>query len=454
MLKYEETMGFQEVVAYLLGIPKFTKKNQFEETCRFYAFLGKPGQSSKIVHVAGTNGKGSVCAYLQGMLQEAGHSCGLFTSPHLVSICERIQLENVEISKEAFTQMFFAVMERSRAYGAQYQIAYHPTFFEMLFFMAMLWFERTKPEYIILETGLGGRLDTTNVVENKALCILTKIALDHMEYLGEDLASIAAEKAGIIRPEVPVVYYAAEKEASAVFEKKIEECGCFGISFRKEEIKQVKSHEKFIDFLVDFKYYGDDKVALSTTAQYQTVNFGLALRAAEQLLGEALSPKIVCDAAQKVCWPCRMQTFELGEDPSQARQKRLVLDGAHNPDGMRAFIESARYYAGDRILLFSAVRDKNYQEMLREIAASGLFSHIYITTIGADRAGDEAVMKSELERGMKQYGTLCSITTIHNHEEAYQAALQCLKQGTEQATLFVAGSLYLAGAIRGLMSGM
>ena len=185
-----ETYG--AAVDYINATPKFTTKNSMEDTARFWAQLGYPAKNSKNLHIAGTNGKGSVCAYLCSVLRKAGISCGMFTSPHLVSMRERFVINGEMVSEEDFLYAFRVVMGEVKRLAT----SYHPTFFELLFFMAMTLFEKYGVEYVVLETGLGGRLDATNVVEEKKLCVITSIGYDHMEYLGETLAQIAGEKAG------------------------------------------------------------------------------------------------------------------------------------------------------------------------------------------------------------------------------------------------------------------
>ncbi len=208
-----ETYG--AAVDYINATPKFTTKNRMEDTARFWARLGYPAKNSKVLHIAGTNGKGSVCAYLSSVLRKAGISCGMFTSPHLVSMRERFVINGEMVSEEDFLYAFRLVMGEVKRLAS----AYHPTFFELLFFMAMTLFEKYGVEYAVLETGLGGRLDATNVVEEKKLCVITSIGYDHMEYLGETLAQIAGEKAGIMRSGVPVVYPEGQEEVIRVMEE-------------------------------------------------------------------------------------------------------------------------------------------------------------------------------------------------------------------------------------------
>lgn len=221
--------AFSEAQEYIGNIPKFVKKNGMEDTKAFYGKLSCPCLAKKVIHVAGTNGKGSVCAYLQSVLKEAGYRVGLFTSPHLADIRERIRVDGELISKEEFAGVFRQVKEKCSA-------EYHPSYFEYLYFMAMLYFEKKNPDVIILETGLGGRLDATNSFPSPCICIITRIGLDHTEYLGETLPKIAAEKAGIVKKGIPFVYFAKNKTVSDVFEKTAKKAETRAFSVKRTEI--------------------------------------------------------------------------------------------------------------------------------------------------------------------------------------------------------------------------
>ena len=163
----------------------------------------------KVIHVAGTNGKGSVCAYLNSVLQTAGYSVGMFTSPHLESINERFQINGKNVENEQLVHAFERVQRAATVMRREGMP--HPTFFEFLFAMAMVLFEENHVEYAVLETGLGGRLDATNVIKKPAVTVITSVSLDHTEWLGGTIEEIAAEKAGIIKAGVPVVYDAAKE---------------------------------------------------------------------------------------------------------------------------------------------------------------------------------------------------------------------------------------------------
>lgn len=184
-------LTWEEAEKYVFELPLHTKKNPFEVTKAFYQWMGEPGSGVPIVHVAGTNGKGSVCAYLNSIFSTAGYRVGVFTSPHLVDIRERFVLENSRIKQDVFARLLNTLLEQLKGYEDG---AYHPTFFETLFFLFMLWMEEEKPDCVILETGMGGRLDVTNVISHPAITVITRIGLDHCEYLGDTAEKIAQEK--------------------------------------------------------------------------------------------------------------------------------------------------------------------------------------------------------------------------------------------------------------------
>ena len=198
-------------------IPMWTrKKNSLEDVRRFLDYLGNPDRDRPAIHVAGTNGKGSVCAFLTSILEEAGYSTGTFISPHLVEVRERFLINGRMVDQESFEGAFETVLEASRKLADQGLC--HPTFFEFLFYMAMVLFRMRDVDVMILETGMGGRLDITNVLERPAACVITSISMDHTKYLGDTLAKIAGEKAGIIKTGVPLIFDDGQPEVSTILE--------------------------------------------------------------------------------------------------------------------------------------------------------------------------------------------------------------------------------------------
>lgn len=236
----------QDAGEYLLDIPLWTrKKNTLKQVGKLLEALGSPDRGLQMIHVAGTNGKGSVCADLTAVLVQAGYRTGTFISPHLEDIRERILLDGEMVSREGFQDAFDRVLAVVREKADQGFC--HPTFFEFLFLMAMVVFDREQVDYVVLETGLGGRLDTTNVIAGPAACVITSISLDHTRYLGNTIREIAGEKAGIIKPGVPVIYDDYLPEASAVIRDRLSALGCPGYPVQEETLARDRSLGAVLD---------------------------------------------------------------------------------------------------------------------------------------------------------------------------------------------------------------
>ena len=448
----QEIKTYDEAVEYLLNIPRFTSKNSMEDTKAFLRRLGSPDKDFRILHVAGTNGKGSVCAYLRYMLEEAGYSTCVFTSPHLVDVRERFLIKGEMVSKERFLEGFLAVydqipwnlLEADDAFNETGKLPegfYHPTFFEYLFFMACLLFKEAKPDYVILETGLGGRLDATNAVSKKELSVITRISLDHVEYLGDTPEAIAGEKAGIIQAGAPVIYLDSAKSVSEVFETKAKELGAIPCPVRSEDFTLLKIQNKNIDFSLRTRYYKDISVSLHTAALYQMENAALAVRALEELdQGRTITARQITEGLGKAFWPGRME--EMAKD--------VFVDGAHNEDGVRAFLESVASdgFTGERILLFSAVKDKKFDKMLGEIIASRLFGKLSLTPIHSGRATDVSVLLETARKIQDAAGDESVKEPIGVYGSVREALEDLLGKKTAQQRIYVAGSLYLVGEVK------
>ena len=267
-------MNYTEAVDYIETIPKFTVKHPPEHTRELLSRLGNPQEGIKIIHVAGTNGKGSVCAYLNAMLLAGGKKTGLFTSPHLVRINERFQINGEDVSDEQFLDAFLKVEKAAKEYEAEGEG--HPSYFETLFLMGMLIFKEAGVEYLVMETGLGGRLDATNVVEKPLACIITSISRDHTEYLGDTLEAIAGEKAGIIKAGVPVIYDASQPGPASVIAAKAKEMGSPAWPMEPSFYEMKTQSREGITFT--FAYPGGEKaeLAIPYVAKYQMMNASLA----------------------------------------------------------------------------------------------------------------------------------------------------------------------------------
>ncbi len=421
--------SFEEAVNYINEIPRFTSKSTMEDTKAFLHRLGDPDRQMRIIHVAGTNGKGSVCAYMRFILEAAGYRVALFTSPHLVDIRERFVAEGEMISKEDFLRIFLRVYD-------MLEPPYHPSYFEYLFFMGMVFFSEKHPDFCILETGLGGRLDATNSVSGKELAVITHISLDHVEYLGDTVEKIAAEKAGIMQAGVPVVYWDTGRSISRVFEKKAAELGITAYPVSKKDYSFLRFQNKSIDFSVHTEYYNYISLTLHTIASYQMENAALAVRAVEVLDGgRTISAEHLAQGVRNCFWAGRMEEV----------LPEVYVDGAHNADGIRAFLETVAEdgHDGPRALLFGAVRDKDCRRMAEELSESGLFERIVIAGMRTGRAAAPDVLK-----GMFDKYSGDGILLYENAAEAFRGLLHSRRQGER---IYIAGSLYLAGEIKELL---
>lgn len=427
-MKKPEIKTFEEAVAYLNDMPYFTSKNTMEDTKAFLNRLGSLDRRMKIIHVAGTNGKGSVCAYLSSILEAAGRSVCRFTSPHLVDVRERFYIKGHMVEKDDFLKAFLRIYEEIENAGE-----YHPTFFEYLFFMAMILFSGAEPDYCILETGLGGRLDTTNAVERKELSVITRISLDHVQYLGDTIALIAEEKAGIMQAGVPLAYADVEEKASEVFRRKGEKIGVFLHPVSEKDYTFLDFKNKSIDFSLHTKYYGYIRLHLNTVARYQMENAALAVKAIEVLdEGRSISQDAICKGIEKCHWQGRMEEL----------LPEVYVDGAHNEDGVRAFLDTVREdgVTGSRTLLFSVCSDKACKRMIEQVVQSGLFEKIAVAPINNRRA-------ASLENMADWFADfpVCKYAQYENVSTAFQELLDGRMQGER---IYIAGSLYLVGEIK------
>lgn len=436
--KEPETFTYEEAAAYIEEIPKFTKKHTLEHTKTFLKRLGNPAADRKIVHVAGTNGKGSVCAYLQAILMAEGKRTGFFTSPHLVSVNERIRVDNIQIDNETFLKVFRKVLKIVRQMvedGIE-----HPSYFEFLFGMGMTAFAETDVEYIILETGLGGRLDATNAIDNPALAIITSISLDHTAILGDTIEKIAGEKAGIIKPGVLVFFDGSSKKAAEVIKAKAAELGvsCREVTKNAYEIQEV--HRKYIAFSRRSAYDKDVIFQVPMCGCYQAMNAELALEASEYLLaGEEIHMDRWKEALAELHWEGRMERVGA----------HITVDGAHNPGAMEAFVESVKALdeseRGEMVLLFSAVSDKKYDQMI-EYLCENLDVKAYVVTQIEDERGVPAEELADVFRRYTDRPVYCK----ERLEDAVRTAMN--EQG-ETGEIYCLGSLYLVGMMKKLLAG-
>lgn len=427
-------MTYQEVCEAIEKIGRFSVKNSNEHTRRALSYLGRPDKKFPSIHIAGTNGKGSVCSYLSMCMRKSGRRTALFISPHLVRINERMSVDGENISDEEFVSVYEETESACRR--MEEENLPHPSYFEFLFLMAMVFFARKQVDIAVIETGLGGRLDATNALESPVLAVITSISFDHMQYLGNTISAIAGEKAGIIGEGVPCVYDAADAEAARVISERAREMKSPARALRPDDYRTFAYRPGSIDFCTSFRYDGADRFTVRSEAPYQVQNAALSVLALKALRDlypgryDDLTADLVGDALLETYWPARME---------QIRPK-VYLDGAHNEDGIARFLEAAGHIAAGRpsVLVFAVVSDKDYGDMIGEIARSGIFSHIIITRINGSRQTDPDTLASLFsEDGASDMEVVPDVGRAYRRGRNLQGS----------GYLFICGSLYLAGEI-------
>lgn len=427
-------MNYEQCVDYILSIPLFGKKDGHKNTKILLERLNNPHKEMKFIHVAGTNGKGSVCTMLSFLYLESNIKVGLFTSPHLVKINERIKVNNKDISDIAFMNVFYevkSVIEQMVEDGFN-----HPTFFETIFVMSIVYFKRQGVEIAILETGIGGRLDATNVIEKPLVSVITHIGFDHMEILGDTLDKIAFEKGGIIKIDCPTVLASQEPLARNMIDQICKEKNSFLHEVMPIEYAILKRTDKTIDFSVKNKYYYYERLTLNVSAEYQISNLATALTVVEVIKKNfPLQESTIKAAIEKFYWPGRMEVVN----------DWLILDGAHNESGIDLFVKNleASFPNKKVTILFAAMRDKAYDLMIDSLSQCSNIDRVIITKVSNYRSLDtKTLLKCFEKTTIKDISIDLDIEKVlRNHDSRHDGILCCV------------GSLYLVGEIKKLMIG-
>ena len=393
------------------------------------ARLGNPQKELKCVHVAGTNGKGSTCALLASILQRAGYRTGLYTSPHLTDFSERIRIDGEEIPHDEVVRLAQRVLTEAEACRAE---GFPLTEFELITAMAFLWFREQGCAVCVLETGLGGRCDATNVIESPLLTVLTSISLDHTKILGDTIEQIAFEKSGIIKQGVPCVCYPDLPRAAE---------GVIRMTAQVQSARLVVAPLKDLTF-VDASLRGTRlltersmPLTLPLLGEHQMKNAAVVLACVKELraLGWEISDSAVQEGFANVSFPARMEV--LSETPP------VLLDGAHNPEGTAALAKAVKKYVTKKRMIgvCGMMEDKNVREAVRKL--DGVMEKVYTVAPDSPRAMSAQALAAEWERRRIDAEPVSSV------REALEKALE---EGAQRGVL-VCGSLYLAGEARPLL---
>ena len=389
-------MNYQAALDYILSfadyerIPRSALVFDLRRIEMLLERLGNPQQVARAIHIAGTKGKGSTAAMIASILTRADYRTGLYTSPHLLSLTERIQVDGAHIDKGIFARLVAEMkpeVEAVNAFGAYGEL----TTFELLTALAFAYFKEMKVGYQVLETGLGGRLDATNVVKPE-VCVITSISYDHTDVLGDSLTQITTEKAGIIKSGSTVVSSPQPPEAMEVIEKVCQERGVRLVRVGNDVTWRRQS---FTDEGQSFQLKGiagEYNLKLPLLGEHQLENAAVAVAVVEVLIekGAKISPESIASGLEKVQWPGRLQILR--------KKPWVIVDGAHNADSAKRLIKALKqYFCFDKMfLIFGASSDKNISSMVAELVS--LPGSVIVTRSHHPRAVDSAIIVSEFSK--------------------------------------------------------
>jgi dihydrofolate synthase/folylpolyglutamate synthase len=400
-------MTYAGAIQFLYSLRWFGTKLGLTNTLKLAELAGNPHYRLRFIHVAGTNGKGSTCAMLESIYRAVGLHVGLFTSPHLIAFGERIQVNRQLISEADVVRL----VDELKPLLANFPTEEHPTFFEVVTVMALRYFSELKCDLVVWETGLGGRLDATNIVTPLA-SVITNIQYDHQKWLGETLANIAKEKAGIIKPDVPVVTAAEQPEALEV-------------------IKSTALSQNAPLTLVHPENFGAllDSIELPLLGAHQRANAALAIAAVRVLSSQVpVSDEAIRTGLSRVDWPGRLQLI------NQPSGQKILLDGAHNIAGAQTLVIALnQYFPGAKpTLILGVLQDKDWEAICRILAP--VASRILLAPVPSDRTTNP----DELSAACRQANVPIPISVCSSLGAA-------LAQSSSDSFLLITGSLYLVG---------
>ena len=399
--------NYERSINYLESLLKFGIKPGLDRIKYLLRLIDQPQEKFKIIHVTGTNGKGSVCATIAEILKTAKFKVGLFTSPHLISYRERFKINGVEISENDFTNL----VDDMKILVDQMinECNESPTEFEVLTAMAFKYFADQKVDYAVIEVGLGGLLDSTNVVKPK-ISVITNVANDHAEKCGGDLLGIARHKAGIIKNKIPIVTGASDEPLKII-----------------SEVAKQKDSKIYV---LNKDFFVDDSLKISLQGEYQKLNAAIAVETAKLLNEDQITDEVIKTAIQNVKWQGRFEIFHYGD-------KTIIIDGAHNGAGAKALRKSLdkKFSTDRRIFLFGVLADKDIDEMIKILFREDDF--VIVSKPDSPRAADPKKISELL-----QARSIESIA-IEDNEKAFEKFIN-----SNEKILIAAGSLYMIGKIR------
>lgn len=412
--------GFME---FLQSVSWQGSRLGLERMVRLMELLGNPQEKLKFVHVAGTNGKGSLTALVSSILTAAGYKTGVYTSPHLVSYCERMVIDGVEISEQELFELADTVKPCVE------QMEDKPTEFELLTGMALLYFAQQNCDMVILEVGLGGRLDATNVIPAPEVAVIMNIGLDHIQILGDTLEKIAGEKAGIIKDDCQVVTYPGEPEVEAVYARV---CAQRSAVWHKACVEKMEFLSE--DLFGQRFHWGElSDLTIHLLGEHQRKNVAVALETVEVLRqrGWNISDEAIRIGLDAARWPARLEVL--------SREPLFILDGAHNGQCAQALASSLHTLLPGRKIVFltGVLADKDYHDIMELMMP--MAQEFFCLTPFSERA----LPAAELAACLSEWGA--KATSCERVEDGIAKALEA---AGKDGVVVSFGSLYLAGAVR------
>ena len=419
-----DQMEMEEALKFIHSMDWRGARKGLERMEELMRRLGDPQNDLRFIHVAGTNGKGSVCAMLASILTASGFKTGLYTSPHLFRVNERMKIGCVEITDRELVELAEKVKEQAD------RMADRPTEFEILTAMAFLYFKEQRCDIVVLEVGLGGRLDATNIIQPPEAAVICGIGLDHTEVLGDTLEQIAAEKAAIIKPETSVILYRQSGEAEAVVRRRCQRCGVRLLVTDPSKERQVS--ESLTRQILDYRNRKNLRLSLLGTYQYR--NAAVVLDTVDTLIGRGYSipESAVASGLAHAEWPGRFEVL--------CQTPLVLVDGAHNPNGVEELTQCLERYLPERRITFvmGVMADKDYREMIRLVEP---YAEQFIAVAPrSDRALSSTALAAEI-------GAL-SGRNVEDGGSVENGMALALRRSGPDAVICAFGSLYQAGEVR------
>ncbi|MEB3025216.1 folylpolyglutamate synthase/dihydrofolate synthase family protein [Parvimonas sp. M13] len=389
--------------------------------------LGNPQDKLKIIHIAGTNGKGSCTSFVNSVLVSQGYKVGMFTSPSIYNFEERIRINNKNIPEDKLIELMDEVREVANT------LEVFPADFELVTAVAFLYFYREKCDFAIMEVGLGGRLDATNVVDKPLITLITSISFDHQQFLGNTIKEISLEKAGIIKDGVPLVLYSQDTEIMDNIIRVAKSKNSKVIVNDLSKIKILENNKS--GQIIDYKEFRNLKINLLGSHQVKNATISLELLLELRKMGFEISNESIYNGFLTVTWPCRFELVSKSPD--------FILDGAHNIDGIEKFISNINFYYKDsrKIAIFGVLEDKDYNEMLERIIP--YFDMFLTVRPDSERAMEAYELKDKIEALTEK-----KVYSFDNYQDAIDKSFEI---SSKDDVISAFGSLYFVGEVRKLL---